>query len=469
MKFEEEDLLKKEKVRKSLKYSIMDGSFYSAMVGFGESFFSAFAVFLQANNFILGLLGSLPQTLGSLSQLLSTKLMGLFKSRKKMVCTFALLQGIMYIPIALLFFFGEMKAIYLVIFVCLYFIFGMILGPAWNSWMGDLVDKEERGAYFGRRNKITGFASFITFIIAGYLLQLFSGGTTIEYVGFFLLFGIAFASRVASFIYLTKKYEPRFEINHESRFSFIDFVKDSFSRSFNRFVLYLSLMNLSVYVAAPFFTVYMLKDLHFNYAAFTIITATSILVKFLMMPVWGKITDKHGTRKVLTITGILMPFSPLLWLFSNDFLYLIMAQVYSGFVWAGFEIASFNYIFDATTPQKRPTCVAYFNVLNGIMIFIGAMLGTLLVKYNNLFWSVYLLVFLVSFILRITVSTLFLPFLKEFRRVENISYKDLMLKVISGMPTMGLMHDIITFKHNHDEKNATNNNTKGSGKNTRTK
>lgn len=464
MRFDEEDLLIKEKVRKSLKYSILDGSFYSAMVGFGESFFSAFAVFLKADNLVLGLLGSLPQTLGSLSQLFSTKLLELFKSRKRMVCTFALLQGLMYIPIALLFFFGELKAVFLVVFACLYFVFGMILGPAWNSWMGDLVDSKERGVYFGRRNKITGFASFVTFLVAGYLLQRFSDGAIMQYAGFAVLFGIAFASRIVSFVYLTKKFEPTYEFTDVVKFSFIDFVRDSFKRNFNRFVLYLSLINFSVYVAAPFFTVYMLNDLHFSYAAFTVVTAVSILAKFLMMPVWGRITDRYGTRKVLVVTGILMPFAPLLWLFSTDFIYLALIQVYSGFTWAGFEIATFNYIFDATTPQKRATCVAYYNALNGIMIFVGAVFGSLIVKYNHMFWSIYLLVFLLSFILRITSSLFFLPFLKEFRRVENISYKDLVIKAIMGMPTMGLIHELVTFRKD-EEKDASGYNKERSGKN----
>ena len=55
-----------EKVRKSLRYSITDGAFYSAMVGFGESFFSVFAVFMKASNLHPGLLGALPQTIGSI-------------------------------------------------------------------------------------------------------------------------------------------------------------------------------------------------------------------------------------------------------------------------------------------------------------------------------------------------------------------------------------------------------------------
>ncbi len=92
-----------EKVKKSLRYSVIDGSFFSVMVGFGESFFIPFATFLRANNVQLGLLGSLPITLGSLGQLLTHRLLGYFKSRKHFVCWCAFLQGLMFVPIIVLF------------------------------------------------------------------------------------------------------------------------------------------------------------------------------------------------------------------------------------------------------------------------------------------------------------------------------------------------------------------------------
>lgn len=115
-----EDLNKK--IEKSLLYSVLDGTFYSAMVGFGESFFPVFAIFLKANDLHLGLLTSLPRVLGSISQIYSNWLLKFFKTRKKLISYSALLQGLMYIPITLVFFFGTYKIIHLINFICIYFI-----------------------------------------------------------------------------------------------------------------------------------------------------------------------------------------------------------------------------------------------------------------------------------------------------------------------------------------------------------
>ena len=423
----------------------MDGAFAASMVGIGESFFAVFAVFLKASATQLGVLNSLPQALGSLSQLFSNLFIKLFRTRKRLVCAMALIQGLMYIPVALVFFFGTFRVYHLIFFICLYWFFGMILGPAWNSWMGDLVDEKERGAYFGKRSMVIGFASFVSFMLGGYILQVFTHGTITQYAGFVTIFILAFIFRGISFTFLTKKYEPEYQVVQEEEFTLFEFIRQAKSRNYGLFVLYLCLMNFSVYLSAPFFTPYMLEDLKFDYMTYTIVNAAAMIAKLLSVRVWGRASDQFGTKKILSLTGFLMPVIPILWLFSHDVLYLVIIQIYSGFIWAGFEISAFNFIFDTTSPPKRATCVAYYNVLNGLSIFSGAMLGSFIVSHNSLFWSKYLLVFLLSCVLRYIASSVFIPKLREVRTVEEIGYPRLFLKIISTMPTMGMIYQLIPF------------------------
>ena len=440
-----------DRLKKSLSYSILDGTFAASMIGFGESFFAAFAVFLKANNIHLGLLSSLPLLLGSLAQLFSNQLIKRFNSRKALVVSAALLQGLMYIPVALVYFFGTLKVEYLILFACLYWIFGMILGPAWNSWMGDLVDEQKRGAYFGRRSKFTGSATFISYMIAGYILQKFSHSTMMQYAGFVTLFCLALSARMLSVTFLIKKYEPPYQTVKSAEFTFIQFIKQARFRNYGLFVLYLSVMNAAVYISAPFFTPYMLYDLKMDYITFTIVNAAAIISKLFFVPVWGKASDRFGTRKVLSLTGFLMPLAPLLWVISGNVYYLITIQIYSGFIWAGFEIASFNFVFDTTTPQKRARGIAYYNVINGVSIFAGSIVGALAVHYNHLFQSRYFLVFIMSGIIRYIASFVFIPRLKEVRQVEHIPYSGLLFKIISTMPTIGPVFGLIPFKKKPQE------------------
>ncbi|MBI4158868.1 MFS transporter [Candidatus Woesearchaeota archaeon] len=432
-----------EKIKKSLVYSTLDASFWAAMVGFGESFFSAFATFLKASNFQLGLLGSLPQALGSVFQLFSDRLLKFFNSRKKFVSILVLLQALMYLPIALVFFFGNLDVYFLILLICLYFIFGMIIGPSWSSWMGDLVSEEFRGTYFSRRNTIAGYVSFFSLLIAGYLLERFTGETKTQYIGFLIIFILALLFRFVSFLYICAKYEPNYIHYEDNKSGFIDFLRNAGSRNYGIFIIFLCLMNFSIFIAGPFFAGYMFYDLKLSYARYTILIAAATLAKYFSLPVWGKAVDKYGTRKILTLSGYLMPAISLLWVFSPNFSYLIFVQIYGGFVWAGFEIAAFNFFFDTIIPQKRAKYIAYSNVLNGIFLFLGAMSGGLIVKYNSLFASQYLLVFLLSGIFRYAVSFTFIPKLKEVRIVEHISYSKLFLNILTDTTTRGLVYDLI--------------------------
>ncbi len=434
------------KIKKSLKYSTMDASFWAAMVGFGESFFSAFAVFLKASNFQLGLLGSLPQALGSVFQLFSVRLLKFFNSRKKFVSTFVLLQALMYLPIALVFFLGDLNVYFLILFICMYFIFGMIISPSWSSWMGDLVSEEVRGTYFGKRNTVAGYISFFSLLTAGFLLERFTGDIKTQYIGFLIIFILALLFRFVSFLYLCAKYEPNYVHYEDNKSGFIDFLKNAGSRNYGIFIIFLCLMNFSIFIAGPFFAGYMFYDLKLSYAEYTMLIAAATLAKYISLPVWGKAVDKYGTRKILTLSGYLMPAISLWWLVSGNFYYLILVQIYGGFVWAGFEIAAFNFFFDTIIPQKRARYIAYSNVLNGIALFLGAMIGGLIVKYNNFFASQYLLVFLLSGIFRYLVSFIFIPKLREVRIVEHISYTKLFLNILTDTTTRGLVYDLIASR-----------------------
>lgn len=440
------DIKTQEKIKRSLKFSILDGFFYSIRLGFGESFFQAYATFLKANNIELGLVGSLPQALGAISQFFTNKLIKIFKSRKLIVCLNVLFENLILIPIVLVFFIDRFSVLLFIIFLCVYWIFAQILTPAWSSWMGDLVNENERGRYFGKRNRICGIAAFVSFLLAGLLLQYFSKDKKTQYIGFVLIFAVAFIARFISLYFLTKKYEPEYKHYKELDFKYSDFIKQSKLTHFGLLVMYLCLMNFSVMTAGPFFTPYMLYDLKMDYLTFTIILASSLIVKNLFMPVWGKISDRYGTKKVITICGFFISIIPVLWLFSHNVIFLIIIQFISGFIWAGFELAGFNFIFDATSPKNRIACVSFYNVSNGISILFGGIIGGLIVKFNHIFWSKYLLVFLLSGVLRLIVAIVFISRLKEVREVEHISYKRLLLQIISTMATSGLVYNLIVLR-----------------------
>ncbi len=417
-------------IQKSLRYSIIDGMFWTVMVGCGERFFVPFALMLGASYFDVGMVVALPLLFASLSQLFSSTMIEKINSRKKVVLIGAFLQALLFIPLIFLNFIPISKTILLILLVTAYWVSGSIIAPAWNSWMGDLVDIEGRGSYFGKRNKLMELSTLITFVIAGSFLHIMHQ-KNFELYGFMILFVIALFARLASWHFLNKKYDPPLPVASEGKLSFFEFVRTIHQTHFGRLVLFLIFMNFSFYVSAPFFTPFMLQDLGFSYFQYMMIVASNMATRLIFMPVWGQVSDRYGARKTLQISVSFLPITVLMWLFSGDYYYIMLIHIISGVVWSGFELSAFTYILDSTSTEKRARCIAYYNVLNGFFIVLGSFLGSQLVKIQIFDMPMLYTAFLGSFILRtLFVLTLF-PRIQEIRSVEPISYRKLLTHVIT--------------------------------------
>jgi MFS family permease len=74
------------------------------------------------------------------------------------------------------------------------------VAPAWNSLMGDLVPADKRGDYFGKRNRICSVFTFGATFLGGMILQWFKPIN--EWIGYGIIFSIAFIARGVSAYYL---------------------------------------------------------------------------------------------------------------------------------------------------------------------------------------------------------------------------------------------------------------------------
>lgn len=439
----EEDELKS----KARAISIREGSAYSVSDGFGLRNIIPYALALGASPFHIGFLSSLPSLLGNLSQLYSLKLLKRF-TRKKIAFFGALLQALMWLFVIgigiLYFFFGinsNITPVFLIFIYTLLILFGAFYGPAWNSWMKDIIPKNP-GAYFGKRSRLCGFIALVSMLIAGFTLDYFK--QTKLFIGFILIFGVAFVFRMISSLLFLKKYEPEIKYEEAYYFNFLQFIKSMSKNNFGKFVIFVSLMTFATAISSPFFAVYMLRDLQFSYVIFTIMVVTSSLISLLLMPLWGRFGDKYGNIKLIRICGFLISFIPLLWLVIPLFLkhssflvipYLILVHIFIGFSWSGFELSSLNFIYDAVTRQRMALCIAYFNILNGVGVFFGAVLGGFISSMSFSFFGLtsLLFVFLLSGVLRIAIFSVSMQNIKEVKEVKKFSLRDMEEKIFTSM------------------------------------
>jgi MFS family permease len=406
------------KVNRSLKYSILDGAAFSAMLGLTQDYIVPFALALKAATAQVGLLTSIPNLTMALSQLSAPKLSEKAGSRKGLILPAVLLHALMWLPILLVpYLFPGEKIWWLIVFVTLSVGFGALANPAWGSLMADLVPERIRGRYFGARGRIAGFVALVFAVIGGTILQFTASNV---FLGFSILFGGAMLFRLVSLFFLTRMYEPPVSNGNGERHRLIDLVKSLGSSNVGRFTIYVAMINFATNMASPFFAVYMLRDLQFNYLTYVIVTSVASLSTLLFLTFWGKRADRAGNVKIIRITSVLIPLLPLLWLASRQVYYLALVQTLAGFSWAGFNLANTNFIYDATPPEKRTQHIALFNAMNGTAICLGALLGGFIAPYLPPVLGYNLLtLFLISGILRASVVAILLRRISEVRRVSK--------------------------------------------------
>lgn len=429
---EKQKIESKDNYKKSLSTSVREGCAHSVMVACGEAYVVAYIIFLGGSSFIIGLVSSLPLLVGAFAQMGGVVLLDLISKRRLLVAIPAFIQALLWLPLAAIpwFFPNHALALTVLMVVVLHGLVNLIL-PAWNSWMGDLVNPKERGSYFGHRNRWITFFQLVAMIGAGFVLY-YSEKQDQRLLGFTVLFFIAFISRFVSSICFTKMEEPPFvHLEEKERFSFLDFLKLAPSNNFGKFTFFLALMYFSQFLAAPFFALHMLRDLHFNYLQFMVATTINILVQALTFYNWGKLGDKLGNFSILRLCGFLVPFLPMLWLISPRFEMVLLYQSISGVIWGGFAMSAANYFFDCVTPAKRARCAAYHTIMVNIGVCLGAFLGGILephfpTKFElfgisvDVGYNLYFL-FVLSGVLRLLVALVYLPQIREVRPISPVS------------------------------------------------
>lgn len=436
-----------------------DGVFASIQQGAGESYLSPFAIFLNASNTQIGLLASVPLLLGACFQFVSVQVLNRLQKRKKVILLGAGLQALLWIPLfSLPLLFPSHAATLVILCATAYFMAGSFATPAWNSLMGDLVPPATRGSYFGLRSKYNSIASFAALCIGGVILY-YAERTSHPWWGFFMLFISVLVARLTSVYYLSRMIDPPYHVDSTSDVRILDFFRQHRHSNFMVFTYYTAGMHFAIMIASPFFSAYMLRDLHFTYLQFMAASATTVLIQFLTMHYWGRFSDRFGNKRILAFTGFGLPFLPMLWLFSTDFRYIVGIQIIGGMIWAGFSLSMSNFIFDTVAPPQRAKAVAIYNTLNASAVFLGASLGGWLSLYlsptldlgilQHTFISNLPLLFLISGCLRLLWVLFFIPRLKEVREVETLSMQDLIFRVSQLRPISGVKFDIFTgYRHN---------------------
>lgn len=441
--------LSKKDQQDSRTNGIRDGLCQAVTQGIGEHYFSAFALLLKATPLQIGWLSALPQLVGTWAQICATSRIVSQMPRKRLLLFGSVGQAAAWLPLFVLpLFFTDHAPVLFITCAVIYTAFGHMAVPAWNSLITDIVGPNLRGQYFGRRAQLMAMGNFAALATGGLLLHL-SERWSAAWSGFALVFLLAAAARAMSAFFIgrmTDVASPRQTIQPAG---FIDLLAHRSSRDFKRFLCFSGLMHAATLLAGPYFVVYLLHDLQLSYVEYGTWLAAQMVGQFISLKSWGRLGDRCGHAAALTVTGYLVPLLPMLYLFNSHVPYLVCVNLLAGMIWSGFSLGLQNYVFDAVPAEDKGRAVALANTINAIGWCTGALAGGWLAGWLpahlsgfGVEWSPgsnLLLLFLLSGCLRLAVSAVFLPRLRELRTDGRCSAR----RLLSHLPVLQPLHRVL--------------------------
>ena len=255
----------------------------------------------------------------------------------------------------------------------------------WFSWMAAVVPHRLRGRYFGFRNSATSLVTLLGVPVMGLFVSAWGDNPILGY-GVVLFLGVLAGVISLAYQFLMVDVNPQIygkdpeidRVKDKKEKTTTDFVpsvlKDS---NFLMFIVYFSVWTFAVNLSAPFFNVYLLKDLSLDVNLVTIYTSLSSGANLLLLMFWGKLADRWGNRPLLIAVGLVVAVTPLLWLGTGNYpfavwVWLPLLHLLGGTTLGAIALCT-NNIQMEIAPIEQPS--SYFAIAAAVSGVAGA-LGT---------------------------------------------------------------------------------------------
>jgi MFS family permease len=247
--------------------------------------------------------------------------------------------------------------------------------PAWTSMVADLVPMKSRARYFGNRNVAIIAASILAAPIAGWVVKSLSGVAAFPQLGFQAIFFLSFAVGMLSTASFSKI--PDSSVSEATSPKPRSFPLRSLLSNgrLAGFVLAAFVWNVSLQVAAPFFNVYLVSGLGASAATVGMLTGVSSVSTLAGQILFGRVTDRKGDVFAQVFTGLLVPLLPIAWIFVTAPEQVVLINIASGILWAGYNLATFNILLKLTPDDHRPEAAALYQTLVIASSVFGPLLG----------------------------------------------------------------------------------------------
>lgn len=266
----------------------------------GGVILAAFALSLGADPRVIGLLAAIP-FIAQAAQLPAILLVEKVRQRRKIgvLALTAARALILAFVVAAFLPDPDTGLLLLVVALSVSSALGSVGGCAINSWLHQLIPKEGLGDFFSRRLLWGTTLSCAGTLAAGLLVDHLPFENKLH--AYAVVFGMAAVAGFISTWYITRAPEPQMgdagppgTLVSKLRVPFQD-------ANFRKLLIFLGSWNVASNLAAPFLTVYLIRQLGYSLSTVTSLWVTSQLTNALTLYLWGRLSDRLSNKAILAV------------------------------------------------------------------------------------------------------------------------------------------------------------------------
>lgn len=279
---------------KDAAWATTAGALYGGVILVG------FALELGATPVVIGLLAAIP-FLAQVLQVAAIALVERVRQRRKITVLSVSVARTLILSLALIpFVDGQpLQLALLVAAQAAIALAGSVGGCAFNSWVHQVVPREALGKLFSRRLFWSTLLSLIGALAAGYLVQAWPLEDKLQ--AYAIAFVAAGAAGFMSSHYLLAVPEPPMPSSGPP-LPLAELLRAPFAdANFRSVIAFMASWNLASNIAAPFITVYLLRQMGFELGTVTTMWAAGQVATALTMAWWGRLSDRLSNKAILSV------------------------------------------------------------------------------------------------------------------------------------------------------------------------
>ncbi|MBI2435650.1 MAG: MFS transporter [Candidatus Hydrogenedentes bacterium] len=328
-----------------------------------------FALHLGASNAVIGVISGIP-FLAQMLQIPAVYVVNRMGHRRALVVGAGLIGRTFWLTLATIpWVVPEPWRVHaLIALMVSFFSLNALVNCAWSSWMRDLVPDRSMGALFGRRMSIGTALAALLSLAAGYSIDRFTSLFAHPLAIYSVLFLLGGSFGLLGLLFLWRTPErPMQPVGGESMLRLLSApLRDT---NYRNLLVFLGVWSVAANLAAPFFTVYMLKQLQMSMTWVLAFSVVSQAVTVVFYRIWGRLSDRYTNKSVLGVAGFLFILTFLMWPFTTmpekhslTIPLLIFIHVVAGIGTAGVTLCTGNIALRAA-PFGRATAYLAVNAL----------------------------------------------------------------------------------------------------------